>query len=74
MQNFTAEDPSWLYKPGKYDFKEAVLDDKDTFGTEIIEKFKDYLDIVPEKGRPWTEEALQRIRQAPRSLQYSHYC
>lgn len=32
---------------------------------EIIEKFKRYLEIVPEMGIPWTEEALKRLERIP---------
>ncbi len=32
---------------------------------EIIDKFKRYLDIVPEVGIPWTEEALKRLERMP---------
>ncbi len=31
----------------------------------IMEKFKRYLEIVPEAGIPWTEEALQRFEWMP---------
>ncbi len=31
----------------------------------IMEKFKKYLEIVPEVGIPWTEEALQRLERMP---------
>ncbi|MFQ5640237.1 MAG: PCP reductase family protein [bacterium] len=32
---------------------------------EIIAKFKKYINMIPERGLPWTEEALQRIERAP---------
>ncbi|MFQ5852795.1 MAG: PCP reductase family protein [Candidatus Binatia bacterium] len=32
---------------------------------DIMEKFKRYLEIVPEVGIPWTEEALQRLERIP---------
>lgn len=32
---------------------------------EIIEKFKRYINMIPERGLPWTEEALQRIERVP---------
>lgn len=32
---------------------------------EIMEKFKRYLEIVPEVGLPWTEEALERLERVP---------
>ncbi len=31
----------------------------------IMEKFKRYLEIVPEAGIPWTEEALQKLERMP---------
>ena len=31
----------------------------------IMEKFKRYLEIVPEAGIPWTEEVLQRLERMP---------
>ena len=31
----------------------------------IMEKFKKYLEIVPEAGIPWTEEARQRLERMP---------
>lgn len=32
---------------------------------EIIKKFKKYLDMIPERGLPWSEEALKRIERVP---------
>ncbi|MFQ5683702.1 MAG: PCP reductase family protein [Candidatus Binatia bacterium] len=32
---------------------------------EIMEKFRRYLNIVPEVGIPWTEEALKRLKRMP---------
>ncbi len=31
----------------------------------IIDKFKMYIDMIPEKGLPWTEEATERIARVP---------
>lgn len=32
---------------------------------EIIDKFKRYINMIPERGLPWTEEASQRIARVP---------
>jgi len=31
----------------------------------ILEKFKGYIEAVPERGLPWTEEALKRMEKVP---------
>ncbi len=31
----------------------------------ILEKFKGYIEAVPERGLPWTEEALKRMERVP---------
>ncbi|MBI3028231.1 MAG: PCP reductase family protein [Candidatus Rokubacteria bacterium] len=31
----------------------------------ILAKFQRYLELIPERGLPWTEEALARLERAP---------
>lgn len=35
----------------------------------ILAKFARYLAMIPERGRPWTEEALARVQRAPAFVQ-----
>lgn len=44
---------------------EEFLSKRTSKNKEIIEKFKKYLEIVPEAGIPWTEEALERLERVP---------
>ncbi|MBI1733925.1 MAG: PCP reductase family protein [Candidatus Rokubacteria bacterium] len=36
--------------------------------TMVLAKFQRYLDTIPERGLPWSEEALSRIQRVPESL------
>jgi hypothetical protein len=44
---------------------EEFLSKRTSKNKEIIEKFRRYLEIVPEVGIPWTEEALERLERVP---------
>src|SRR4030067_407659 len=35
----------------------------------ILAKFSRYLQMIPERGLPWTEEALARVQRAPAFVQ-----
>ena len=52
--------------------KVAVIDEIKTFLGEctqknemVLAKFQRYLEMIPERGLPWTEEALARLERAP---------
>lgn len=44
---------------------EDFLSQRTAKNKDIIEKFRRYLEIVPEVGIPWTEDALQRLARMP---------
>lgn len=43
----------------------AFLGERTQKNEMILAKFGRYLDMIPERGLPWTEEALARIQRAP---------
>jgi hypothetical protein len=43
----------------------AFLEERTQKNDSIIAKFTRYLHVIPEKGLPWTEEALVRIQKVP---------
>jgi hypothetical protein len=47
----------------------AFLDERAEKNEMILAKFKRYLEMIPERGLPWTEEALARIQRAPAFVQ-----
>lgn len=52
-QDYLDEDPSCIYEPGKYDFKEIILTEKDTLGIEITYRL------------PWEKKAQNRLLKIP---------
>lgn len=47
----------------------AFLDARVEKNEMILAKFARYLELIPERGLPWTEEALARIQRAPAFVQ-----
>ena len=47
---------------------EAFLRERTEKNTMIIGRFKHYLERVPERGLPWTDEAIARIQRLPSFL------
>ncbi|MBI2525755.1 MAG: PCP reductase family protein [Candidatus Rokubacteria bacterium] len=48
---------------------EAFLDTRVEKNEMILAKFRRYLQTIPERGLPWTEEALARVQRAPAFVQ-----
>jgi hypothetical protein len=47
----------------------AFLDARVTKNEMVLAKFARYLEMIPERGLPWTEEALARVQRAPAFVQ-----
>jgi hypothetical protein len=47
----------------------AFLDARVEKNEMILAKFSRYLQMIPERGLPWTEEALARVQRAPAFVQ-----
>ena len=47
----------------------AFLDARVEKNEMILAKFSQYLQMIPERGLPWTEEALARVQRAPAFVQ-----
>jgi len=47
----------------------AFLSERTEKNEMILAKFRRYLEMIPERGLPWTEEALARIQRAPAFVQ-----
>ena len=43
----------------------AFLGERTQKNETILSKFRRYLEMIPERGLPWTEEALARLERAP---------
>jgi len=44
---------------------EAFLAERTLKNEMILAKFQRYLEMIPDRGLPWTEEALARLQRAP---------
>ncbi len=47
----------------------AFLDSRVEKNEMVLAKFARYLEMIPERGLPWTEEALARVQRAPAFVQ-----
>jgi hypothetical protein len=47
----------------------AFLGERTEKNEMVLAKFKRYLEMIPDRGLPWTEEALARIQRAPAFVQ-----
>ncbi|MBI3990324.1 MAG: PCP reductase family protein [candidate division NC10 bacterium] len=68
MEAFDVAKEKMKKLPRKVEVIEAIkvfLGERTERNQMIIDKFTKYLKTVPEKGLPWTEEALARIQKVP---------
>ena len=72
MEAFEVAKAKMRKLPGKVEVIEqieAFLAERTLKNEMILAKFQRYLDTIPDRGLPWTEEALARLQRAPASVQ-----